>query len=74
MAMDTERAKRRLAQRRATMDALRGRPLTAQEKLANLMEAMKRCDQCDNGIEPDWHYCAWCGWDLIGDEQIGDKT
>lgn len=20
-----------------------------------------RCDDCDNGIEADWKFCAWCG-------------
>jgi hypothetical protein len=23
-----------------------------------------RCDQCDNGIESDWEFCAWCGCSL----------
>ena len=28
---------------------------------------MIRCDSCDNGIDPQWNWCAWCGgaknWD-----------
>lgn len=20
-----------------------------------------RCDECDNGVEPAWDFCAWCG-------------
>lgn len=20
-----------------------------------------RCDNCDNGVELEWNYCAWCG-------------
>jgi hypothetical protein len=20
-----------------------------------------RCDDCDNGIQSDWKFCAWCG-------------
>lgn len=24
----------------------------------------KRCDKCDNGIEPQWQHCAWCGHDI----------
>jgi len=20
-----------------------------------------RCDGCDNGVELEWEYCAWCG-------------
>lgn len=20
-----------------------------------------RCDECDNGVEPEWEFCAWCG-------------
>lgn len=35
-----EERKAWLAQRRATMDSLRGRPLTKQEKLRNLMRAI----------------------------------
>lgn len=23
--------------------------------------AIIRCDQCDNGVEMSWNYCAWCG-------------
>jgi hypothetical protein len=23
-----------------------------------------RCDSCDNGIETEWQYCAFCGFDL----------
>jgi hypothetical protein len=23
-----------------------------------------RCDSCDNGIEAEWQYCAFCGFDL----------
>lgn len=20
-----------------------------------------RCDNCDNGVEVEWKFCAWCG-------------
>lgn len=20
-----------------------------------------RCDECDNGVDPTWNYCPWCG-------------
>jgi hypothetical protein len=26
--------------------------------------AIVRCDQCDNGIEKAWEFCAWCGAEL----------
>ncbi len=46
-------------------DAARGRPLTDTERLSNLFAAMRRCDQCDNAIDLEWHYCASCGYNLI---------
>ena len=28
-----------------------------------------RCDNCDNGIETDWDFCAWCGVALTGGKE-----
>ncbi|MCC6775613.1 MAG: hypothetical protein IT537_03095 [Hyphomicrobiales bacterium] len=25
----------------------------------------ERCDQCDNGLEPSWEYCAYCAHPII---------
>lgn len=46
-------------------DAARGRPLTDEERLANLADALSRCDSCEKKVEPDWLYCAWCGYNLM---------
>ena len=39
--------------------------LTSAPRLANIREALARCDQCDNGIEQAWNYCARCGHQLV---------
>lgn len=49
-------------------DAKRGRPLTEQEKYANLIEAMTRCDSCEGRIAMWTRFCPHCGYDLLGDE------
>jgi hypothetical protein len=32
-----------------------------------------RCDICDNGVEPEWEFCAWCGcrenWKSVADDE-----
>lgn len=52
----------------AERNAARGRPLTPSEKLANLVYAQRLCDSCEQPIDPVWRFCAWCGWDLTGEE------
>ncbi len=27
----------------------------------NRLLPVLRCEDCDNGIEPNWKFCAWCG-------------
>lgn len=39
--------------------------------IETIKAAITRCDQCDNGIEEGWNYCAWCGmgidnWSVLG--------
>lgn len=46
------------------------RPFSPARQLENIMSAMVRCDRCDNGIENNWNYCAWCGWQLVTDEEL----
>lgn len=62
--MDIEKARRKLAQRRATMDALRGRPMTALEQLENLKYALSHCDGCDAAVELIDKFCRHCGYEL----------
>ncbi len=62
---DIEESLRKLREKIAEQDMARGRPLTATEKLANLKAALTRCDKCDNAIEMNWPYCAWCGYQLM---------
>ena len=45
-------------------------PLSNWDQLQNLYAAMVRCDECDNAIERDWNFCAWCGWQLKEDEEL----
>lgn len=32
------------------------------------MSGIVRCDQCDNGIEQAWEFCAWCGCSLKNEQ------
>ena len=34
------------------------------EVVALLCPPEWRCDECDNGIEAHWNWCAWCGCNL----------
>jgi hypothetical protein len=36
----------------------------ASERAAGWQHGDPRCDQCDNGIMPDWEWCAYCGSNL----------
>lgn len=69
--VDFEKAKERLRQRRATIDALRGQPLTPSEQLSNLMTALSPCERCRRPTQLQWRYCAWCGLDLLADQGEG---
>lgn len=64
--MDIQAARRKLAQRRETMNRLRGRPLTASERLANLRAALLRCDECDGQLKTiASRVCPHCGYQLV---------
>lgn len=63
--MDIVAARRKLDQRRATMDGLRSRPLTAAEKLANLKWVLGHCDKCDGEIAPNAEVCPHCQYRLM---------
>lgn len=47
-----------------------GRQTFAPMLSANIRAALSRCDKCDNGIQHDWNFCAWCGWQLVTDEAL----
>lgn len=36
------------------------------------MTEIVRCDKCDNGIQPDWGYCAYCGDVLLTADEKAD--
>lgn len=65
-AMDIEKARKRLEQWRATMTALRGRPLTYREQLENFKHALSRCDRCEAPVNLSDKFCRHCGYDLHG--------
>ena len=62
MTLDEMRAK--LAAYKAEKDALRGRPLTPTEQLANLKWALSHCDRCEAPHEPTDLRCSSCGHQL----------
>jgi hypothetical protein len=45
------------------IDYWRARSLTAEERLKDRLPE-QRCDECDNGIQDKWNWCAWCGRNL----------
>lgn len=53
---------------------VRGTPPTETEKLKNLLDALHRCDRCDNGIDLNWNYCAWCGHRLTDQANNASAT
>jgi hypothetical protein len=36
-------------------------PLVDAARAAIKFVPINRCDNCDNGVEPEWPFCAWCG-------------
>lgn len=55
---------------RERAEAERGRPLTDEERLQNLEDALSRCDRCEGKIEANWQYCPACGWQLVEDDEL----
>jgi hypothetical protein len=43
--------------------------LPPSDALRNLLAAMSRCGKCDNGIDQNWNYCAFCGHQLMEEEE-----
>lgn len=60
-------------QKKAAMEKYHARyksniALMEKERLEKIRAALDRCDQCDNGVEPEWPFCPWCGRQLREDE------
>ena len=36
-------------------------PGSALDVVAEPSKPIMRCDNCDNGVELEWEFCAWCG-------------